>query len=257
MVKCKHIIALALALGTAAMASESGELSYRAQKSLENGKFARSYSQLERALLASRKEADLLSEARILLSMAHIRTLSLDLALADSLVSIVRKGALDNQTSVLYNQVKIALSNAHEKYADAVKLCSEQNVDSLKKTSDGVQATFYSECAIAQGAVHKMEEAQESLKMLGKRVKKSSGIYAWTEARIADLNAQANADSLYQVAESRTIQGNRPHMTATILYYRGLLAEKKNAELAKDYFLRSKNAFELMGLPNNAKRSTK
>ena len=81
------------------------------------------------------------------------------------------------------------MSNAHEKYADAVKLCSEQNVDSLKKTSDGVQATFYSECAIAQGAVHKMEEAQESLKMLGKRVKKSSGIYAWTEARIADLNA--------------------------------------------------------------------
>ena len=81
------------------------------------------------------------------------------------------------------------MSNAHEKYADAVKLCSEQNVDSLKKTSDGVQATFSSECAIAQGAVHKMEEAQESLKMLGKRVKKSSGIYAWTEARIADLNA--------------------------------------------------------------------
>ena len=144
MVKCKHVIALALALGTAAMASESGELSYRAQKSLNNGKFARSYSQLERALLASRKEADLLSEARILLSMAHIRTLSLDLTLADSLVSIVRTGVLDNQTAVLYNQVKIALNNAQGKYADAVKLCNEQDADVLKKAADGVQATFYS-----------------------------------------------------------------------------------------------------------------
>ena len=257
MVKCKHVIALALALGTAAMASESGELSYRAQKSLNNGKFARSYSQLERALLASRKEADLLSEARILLSMAHIRTLSLDLALADSLVSIVRTGVLDNQTAVLYNQVKIALNNAQGKYADAAKLCNEQDANVLKKASDGVQATFHSECAIAQGVLHKTQEAQDALKMVGKRADKNSGIYAWTEARVADLNNQASADSLYQVAETRAIQGNRPHMTATILYYRGLLAEKKNAELAKDYFLRSKNAFELMGLPNNAKRSTK
>lgn len=257
MVKCRTAIAMLLALGAAAFASESGEFSYRAQKSLENGKFARSYSQLERALLASRKEADLLSEARVLLSMAHIRTLSLDFALADSLVSIVRKGVLDNQTAVLYNQVKIALDNAQGKYADAAKLCAEQNADTLKKVANGVQATFYSECAIAQGAIHKTQEAQEALKMVGKRADKNSGIYAWTEARIADLNNQASADSLYQVAESRTIQGNRPHMTATILYYRGLLAEKKNAELAKDYFLRSKNAFELMGLPNNAKRSTK
>ena len=163
MVKCKHLIALALALGTAAMASESGELSFRAQKSLENGKFARSYSQLERALLASRKEADLLSEARILLSMAHIRTLSLDFALADSLVSIVRKGALDDQTFVLYNQVKIALGNAQGKYADAAKLCNDQDKDILKKSANGVQATFYSECAIAQGALHKTQEAQEEL----------------------------------------------------------------------------------------------
>ena len=257
MVKCKHVIAMALALGTAAMASESGELAFRAQKSLNNGKFARSYSQLERALLASRKEADLLSEARILLSMAHIRTLSLDFALADSLVSIVRKGALDDQTTALYSQVKIALNNAQGKYADAAKLCNEQDANVLKKASDGVQATFHSECAIAQGALHKTQEAQDALKMVGKRADKNSGIYAWTEARVADLNNQASADSLYQVAETRAIQGNRPHMTATILYYRGLLAEKKNAELAKDYFLRSKNAFELMGLPNNAKRSTK
>lgn len=72
-----------------------------------------------------------------------------------------------------------------------------------------------------------------------------------------DLNHNPNTDSLYQVAEQRAIQGNRPHVTATILYYRGKLIETKDAKRAADFFLRSKNAFELMGLPNNAKRSTK
>lgn len=257
MVIRKSLFAALLAFSTFASASESGELAYRAQKSLENGKFARSYTQLERALLASRKEADLQAEARILLSMAHIRTISLDLDLADSLVSIVRTGVLDNQSAVLYNQTKVAILNAREKYSDAAKLCSSQNADTLKKAANGLQASFYSECAIAQGAIHKAEDAQESLKMVGKRADKKSGIYAWTEARIAHLNSQQNTDSLYQVAEQRSIQGNRPHMTASILYYRGKLAEGKDAKLAADYFLRSKNAFELMGLPNNAKRSTK
>ena len=53
--------AFALLMGFAsfAEASESGTLACRAQKSLKAGKIAKSYSQLERALLASRKEADL------------------------------------------------------------------------------------------------------------------------------------------------------------------------------------------------------
>lgn len=256
MVVRKSILAMMFALSAFASASESGELSFRAQKSLNNAKFARSYSQLERALLASRKEADLQAESRILLSMAHIRTLSLDLDLADSLTSIVRTNILDNQTAILYNQTKVSLLNAREKYGDAAKICANQDKQILKKSSAGLQATYYSECAIAQGALKK-DEAQESLKMVGKSANKKSGIYAWTEARIADLNGNASADSLYQVAETRAIQGNKPHMTATILYYRGKLAEKKNPAVAADYFLRSKNAFELMGLPNNAKRSTK
>lgn len=257
MVIRKGIMAMLLAFSAFASASESGELSFRAQKSLDNGKFARSYKQLERALLASRKEADLQAESRILLSMAHIRTISLDLDFADSLVSMVRAEVLDNQTKVLYNQARISLLNARDKFAESEKLCADQDKDILKKSGDGLKATFYSECAIAQGALHKKEDAQASIKMVGKNANKNSGLYSWTEARVADLNAQPNADSLYQVAESRSIQSNRPYMTATILYYRGLLAEKNDPKAAADYFLRSKNAFELMGLPNNAKRSTK
>src|SRR5690606_39621657 len=47
--------------------SESGILAYRAKQSLTAGRFAKSYSQLEKALLATRKESDLLAEGRVLM----------------------------------------------------------------------------------------------------------------------------------------------------------------------------------------------
>ena len=42
-------------------------------------------------------------------------------------------------------------------------------------------------------------------------------------------------------------------MTSTILYYRSQLKTTPKDE-AEDLKLRCKNAFELMGLPNNSKR---
>ena len=78
-----------------------------------------------------------------------------------------------------------------------------------------------------------------------------STINAWTAARMADLQGKGEADSLYQAAEELSIKNNIPYMTATILYHRSLL---KGAKDADDLKLRCKNAFELMGLPNNAKR---
>ena len=62
-------IALCVALsGTAVFASESGKLAARAQKSFKAGNFSKGYSQLDRALVASRKEADLRSENRIFIT---------------------------------------------------------------------------------------------------------------------------------------------------------------------------------------------
>ena len=42
-----------------------------------------------------------------------------------------------------------------------------------------------------------------------------------------------------------------------VLYHRGEFLSKFNASEAKKVFDRCKTAFELMGLPNNAKRCTK
>lgn len=243
---------IALAATSFASASDSGTLSYRAKRSLDNGKFAKGYGQLERALLASRKEADLLSEGRILISMAQVRTMSLDLDFADSLLSTVRENALDEKTKVQLVKSKVALANAREDYKGAAKLCNLEN-DLLKKADDAVQAAYFGECAIAQAANRQSDDAQESLKMAGKRSDKKSGFYAFTAARMADLSGDRSADSLYQVAEAKAIQANKPYNTATIIYFRSQL-KSTSAKDAEDMKQRCKNAFELMGLPNNSKR---
>ena len=252
MVKLKSAIVALLAAGSIASASDSGVYSFRAQRSLDNGKFAKGYNQLERALLASRKEADLLSEGRVLIAMAQIRTMSLDFNFADSLLSIVRKDILDQSTQVQYAKVKTALFNARGKYNEAVKICNGYDEKSLKKTDESAQAAFYGECAIAQAATRD-SRAQESLKMAGKRSDKKGGFYAFTAARMADLSGSGEADSLYRVAEEKAIKANKPYNTATILYYRSQLKSTPKSEVA-DLKARCKNAFELMGLPNNAKR---
>lgn len=246
-------LGIALAATSFASASESGVLSYRAQRSLNNGKYAKAYGQLERALLASRKESDLLSEGRILISMAQVRTISLDLDLADSLLSVVRSEALDGSTQVQLLMAKTAIANARGEYAKGVKSCNAVVRDSLKEASDEAQAAFYSECAIAQAGAHQMDAAKESLRMTGKRSSKKGGFYAFTAARMADLDGSGEADSLYRVAEAKAIQANKPYATANILYLRSQLKSTSKKE-AEDLKIRCKNAFELIGLPNNAKR---
>ena len=252
MVKLKTAIVALLAAGSIASASDSGVFSFRAQRSLDNGKFAKGYNQLERALLASRKEADLLSEGRVLVAMAQIRTMSLDLNFADSLLSVVRKEVLDQSTLLQYTKVKISLLNAQEKYKEATKTCKAYDEKSLKKAEETAQAAFYGECAIAYAAV-RSDRAEDALKMAGKRSDKKGGFYAWTAARMADLSGKGTADSLYREAEKKSIRGNIPYMTATILYHRSQL-KSTSAKDVEDLKLRCKNAFELMGLPNNAKR---
>jgi len=256
----KHIVrsaalAMALAMGAigVAEASESGALSSRAQRSFDSGKFAKGYSQLERALLASRKEADLLSEGRVLIGMAQIRTMSLDFALADSLLSIVRPEALDKNTQVQLAKAQVALASAQEDYKGAAKTCKSLKEDLIKKADETTQAALYGECAVAFAASKQSDDAQEFLNLAGKRSSKKGGFYAFTAARIADFQGKSEADSLYRVAEQKSIQGNKPYMTASILYYRALL-KSTPAKEKEDLMLRCKNAFELMGLPNNSNR---
>ena len=187
------------------------------------------------------------------MAMAQVRTMSLDFELADTLLSQVRPEILDKNTNLMLLQGKAALANAQGDFAGALKVCRSADADSVSKSDKPLQASFYSECAIAQAAKGQNDDAEESLKMVGKRTSKKGGFYAWTAARMADVQGKREADSLYQAAEAMSIKNNMPYMTATILYHRSLL-KGTPADVAADLKLRCKNAFELMGLPNNAKR---
>lgn len=246
---------IALIASSFANASESGILSARAQRSINSGKFAKGYGQLERALLASRKEADLHSEARVLIGMAQVRTISLDLDLADTLLSVVNKDALDISSQVQLVTAKAAIANARSDFKKAAGICNSINEKILENSSDEVQTAFYGECAIASAGINRTDDARTALKMVGKRSSKKSGFYAFTAARIADFTNDGDADSLYRIAEEKSIKANKPYLTADILYLRSKL-RTTSEEAAKELRRRCKNAFELMGLPNNAKRCT-
>ena len=251
--KLKSILVAILAASALATASDSGVYSYRAQRSFDNGKFARGYNQLERALLASRKEADLLAEGRVLIAMAQIRTMSLDLNFADSLLSIIHEEILDNNTKTQFYKTKIALLNTRGKYRDAANICYRISSKTLKDADDNMLAAFHGECAVAHAGNRDTSRAKESLKMVGKCIDKKSGFYTFTAARLADFSGKPEADSLYRTAEAKAIQANKPYNTATALYYRSLLKTTPKKEAA-ELKARCKNAFELMGLPNNSKR---
>ncbi len=246
------LILIAVFSGTC-FASESSVLAFRAQKSIANGKFAKGYSQLERALLASRKEADLSSEGRILNSMAKVRIMSLDLNFADSLLGVVRQEAIDENTRLMFNINKISLANAREKFDDGEKICRSIDESDIKKCDEPLKAAFYSGCAIAYAGNKHGDDAKQALKMTAKNSDDDEGFYAYTAANVSRLQGDSDAESFYKTAEEKSIKSNYVYMTATILWERSLLKSVSKKE-KDDLRLRCKNAFELMGLPNNAKR---
>lgn len=250
----KMALCIALSGAVTLSASESGKLADRAKKSLKAGKFAKGYSQLERALVASRKEADRNSEVRILIAMGHVRIKNLDFNMADSLLYNIDSDGLNRPTKAMLLRSKIALKNATENYSEAVSLCESANKKNLDKIDDQLQGAFYSECAIAYAGNHNSEKATEALKMVAKSTDNDTGIYFWTEARLADLQKNGNADSIYIEAEDKSVEANIPYTTANILYHRAMFLEKSKPDEAKKLFARCKTAFELMGLPKKAEK---
>lgn len=239
--------------------SESGVLAYRAKKSLEAGRFAKSYSQLEKALLATRKESDLLAEGRVLIMMAQIRTQSLDFTLADSLLSIIRQDALDTASVVALVQAKMALSNAQERYDETIRLSKTVSEEMLDETPDLLQGCFWREQALALTALKKNHEAEPLYKKAKNELPRHKASVVLMFAQAAFFEGRlSEADSLYADAAVKAIKENNNYISATILFYRAQIAlkQKRNSE-AEDFIKRSAQAFELMGLPNNQKRSEK
>ncbi len=252
MVKRILFVMLCFLCGLAA-ASESGRFSHRAAKLFSEGKLAKSYALYEKALLSSRRESNLRAENRVLISMAQIRLQSLDFAFADSLLTLVRPSEFQAPDSVAFLQIRLFSLNEQGRFTEAVHLGEPAVQKKMKDVSDALRAAVWSELTIAYAALGREEDAERALK----QVKKfgQDGLFYFTRARKSHLLGKPDADHEYAEALETAIQENVPYQSAGILYYRGLLAETHSPEKANDFFLRSANAFELLGLPNNARRS--
>lgn len=238
-------------------ASESGRLTYRAWVMHSEGKFAKSYSLYEKALLSSRRESNLQAENRILISMALIRIQSLDFAFADSLLNFVRPTDFNAQDTVAFFQARMASNNGQGKFVETLQIGETQAKKKMKRVSDALKGGLYAELAIAYAGLSRTQDTEKALKQTKKYYGSDApGLYLFTQARTAHLLGKSEADSLYNEAFRIVVQKNVPYESAMILFYRGLLAKDAGLkEKANDFFLRSANAFELLGLPENQKRS--
>ena len=236
--------------------SESGDLAYRADKSVQAGKFAKAYGLYERALLSSRKESDISAEGRILVSMATLRIQSLDLQFAEDLLKQVRKVELDTHTLGAYYLAWMELYLEKKNVDKVINIKHSLSEKFLDEIPDGIRGGILSAAAIAFAQKGNATSAKKYLEDADDAFDGDApGKFAFASARVNSLLHESIADSLYGVALNYSIRANRPFMSATILYYRGL--NSSDSAIAKDCFLRSANAFELLGLPRNAERAKK
>lgn len=245
---------MVLLISAWAFAAESKDLAFRAERAVRAGKYAKANALLERALLSSRKESDLNSEGRILISMANLRTQSLDLDFAEKLLLEVRKDELDSNGLAAYYLAWMEIFLERGNYAKVIDIKYALSEEFLKKMPDGILGGILCAAAIAFAGQEKDSLSDAYIADARKAFDGDSpGKLAFAEARAAGLLKKSSADSLYRNALELSVKANRPFMSATILYYRGLVESRP--ETANDYFVRSAHAFELMGLLRNKERS--
>lgn len=247
-------IFLVLLLFVCAFAAESKDLAFRAEKAVRAGKFAKANSLYERALLSSRKESDLESEARILIAMADLRTKSLDLDFAEKLLSEVRRAELDTATLSAYSLAWMELFLERKNFDKVIEIKYSMDENFLKRIPDGILGNILCVSAVAFAgngnadlSVKYLQDAEDAFDG------DAPGTLAFARARASGLLKNASADSLFDVALKSSVRAGRPYMSASILYYRG--QNEKRPAVARDYLVRSANAFELMGLLRNRDRS--
>ncbi|MCL1967247.1 MAG: hypothetical protein FWF67_05140 [Fibromonadales bacterium] len=231
MVKILSIL-LILTIGVQTSYAASGDYAYQAKKYFSQGRYGLAYAQYELALTEARKEADLISEGRILTSMATLATHAMEYEEAKRLLDLVRVYALDEKSKENFYKAYMELYNSQGEYKQAFEFASKH---SFKKAS----AVFFGEAATAAAGSKKADEASSYLKQISKR--DSPGQFALYKAKVADLIGE-NSTKLYEDALQISIEKKQYFISAMILL--------RLAEITgnKDYATRSASVFNELGL---------
>jgi hypothetical protein len=212
--------------------SASGDYAFQAKKYFSQGRYGLAYGQYEIALNEARKEADLVSEGRILTSMATLATHAMEYEEAKNLLDLVNINALDEKSKENFYKTYMEFYNSQGEYIQAFEIASKH---SFKKAS----AAVFEEAAIAAAGNKKTDEANSYLKQISKS--NSPGQLAFYKAKVADLSGE-NSTKLYENALQISIEKKQYFISAIILL--------RWAEITsdKDYAVRSASVFNELGL---------
>jgi len=219
-------------IGVQTSYAASGDYAYQAKKYFSQGRYGSAYSQYEFALTEARKEADLISEGRILISMATLATHAMEYEEAKKLLDLVRVDALDEKSKENFYKAYMEFYNSQGEYKQAFEIASKH---SFKKAS----VLFWGEAATAAAGSKKADAAASYLKQISKR--DSPGLFALYRAKVADLIGE-NSTKLYEDALQISVEKKQYFTSAMILL--------RLAEITgnKDYATRSASVFNELGL---------
>jgi hypothetical protein len=219
-------------IGVQTTFAASGDYAYQAKKYFSQGRYGLAYGQYESALTEARKEADLISEGRILTSMATLAIHAMEYEEAKKLLDMVRIDALDEKSKENFYKTYMEFYNSQGEYKQAYEIASKRL---FKKAS----AAFFGEAAIAAAGNKKATEANSYLKRINKS--DSPGQLAYYKAKVADLIGD-NSINLYENALQISVE-KKQFFTSAIILLR--LAEITND---KNYASRSASVFSELGL---------
>jgi len=239
MVKILKILLILKILVQTAFAA-SGDYAFQAKKYFSQGRYSLAYGQYETALSEARKEADLVSEGRILTSMATLATHAMEYEEAKKLLDLVQANALDEKGKENFYKTYMELYNSQGEHKQAFEIASKY---SFKKASAG----FFGEAATAAAGSKKSDEANSYLKQISKR--DSPGQLAFYKAKVADLTGE-NSTKLYEDALQISVEKKQYYTSAMILL--------RLAEITgnKDYAVRSASVFNELGLSKPFKKAS-
>jgi len=239
MVKILKILIIG-GIGVQTTFAASGDYAYQAKKYFSQGNYNSAYIQYEKALTEARKEADLISEGRILTSMATLATHAMEYEDAKKLLDLVQINALDEKSKENFYKTYMEFYNSQGEYKQAFEIASKY---SFKKTSAG----FFGEAATAAAGNRKADEAASYLKQINKR--DAPGQLAFYKAKVADLIGE-NSTKLYENALQISVEKKQYFTSATILL--------RLAEITgnKDYAARSASVFSELGLSKPFKKAS-
>jgi len=226
------MVRIILFFGVQIIFAASGDYAYQAKKYFSQGRYEAAYNQYELALREARKEADLVAEGRILISMATLATHAMEYEEAKKIFEKVRVNSLDEKSREDFYKAYMEFYNLQGQHRSAFEIA---NKNSFKKAS----AVFLGEAAVAAAGSRNNGEADSYIKKISKC--DSPGQLAFYKARVADLKGE-NSRELYENALKLSVEKKQYFTSATILL--------RLSEITgdKDYAARSAAVFSELGL---------